>query len=204
MKLLWTGGGDTMNNGNNYAAIVIGVSAGGLSALETIFKELDAEFSLPILIVQHLSPSSANYLPVHFGARYPQKFKEADDKEMIEDSTIYFAPPNYHLLVEYDHHLALSAGARVNFSRPAIDVLFESAADVFADKLVGLILTGANSDGAVGLEKIKRYGGLTIVQDPKTAEVDAMPTAAFNATDVDHVLPLEQIGNFLNSLNRVN
>lgn len=193
-----------MNNENNYEAIVIGVSAGGLSALETIFKDLDAEFCLPILIVQHLSASSENYLPVHFGTRYPQNFKEADDKEKIESGTIYFAPPNYHLLVECDHHLALSASDRVNFSRPSIDVLFESAADVFADKLIGVILTGANSDGANGLEKIKRYGGLTIVQDPKTAESEPMPTAAINATNVDHVLPLEQIGNFLNSLNRVN
>lgn len=190
-----------MNDKNRYEAIVIGVSAGGLSALEIIFKQLDANFCLPILVVQHLSPSSENYLPVHFSARYPQNFKEADDKEEIRSNTIYFAPPNYHLLVEYDRHLALSADERVNFSRPAIDVLFESAADVFADKLVGIVLTGASSDGAVGLEKIKRYGGLAIVQDPKTAEAQAMPTAAIAATDVDHILTLEEIGPFLNSLN---
>jgi len=190
-----------MNDKNRYEAIVIGVSAGGLSALEIIFKQLDANFCLPILVVQHLSPSSENYLPVHFSARYPQNFKEADDKEEIRSNTIYFAPPNYHLLVEYDRHLALSADERVNFSRPAIDVLFESAADVFANKLIGIILTGASSDGAVGLEKIKRYGGLTIVQDPKTAEAQAMPTAAIAATDVDHILTLEEIGPFLNSLN---
>lgn len=193
-----------MNNENRYDAIVIGVSAGGLSALEVIFKELDADFCLPILVVQHLSPSSANYLPVHFSARYPQNFKEADDKEIIETNTIYFAPPNYHLLVECNRYLALSAGARVNFSRPAIDVLFESAADVYREKLIGLVLTGASSDGAKGLEKIKRYGGLTIVQDPQTAEAEAMPTAAIAATNVDHVLPLVEIGHFLNSLNRVN
>lgn len=193
-----------MKNQNTYEAIVIGVSAGGLSALEIIFKELDADFCLPILIVQHLSPSSENYLPIHFAARYPQTFKEADDKEEIANSTIYFAPPNYHLLVECDHHLALSADARVNFSRPAIDVLFETAADVFVDKLVGVILTGASADGAIGLEKIKRYGGLTIVQDPQTAEAEAMPTAAIGATDVDQILSLEEIGRFLNSLNRVN
>jgi len=190
-----------MNDKNRYEAIVIGVSAGGLSALEIIFKQLDANFCLPILVVQHLSPSSENYLPVHFSARYPQNFKEADDKEEIRSNTIYFAPPNYHLLVEYDRHLALSADERVNFSRPAIDVLFESAADVFANKLIGIILTGASSDGAVGLEKIKRYGGLAIVQDPKTAEAQAMPTAAIAATDVDHILTLEEIGPFLNSLN---
>ena len=190
-----------MDDKNKYEAIVIGVSAGGLCALEIIFKQLNANFCLPILVVQHLSPSSENYLPVHFSARYPQNFKEADDKEEIRSNTIYFAPPNYHLLVEYDRHLALSADERVNFSRPAIDVLFESAADVFANKLIGIILTGASSDGAVGLEKIKRYGGLTIVQDPKTAEAQAMPTAAIAATDVDHILTLEEIGPFLNSLN---
>lgn len=188
---------------SHYQAVTIGVSAGGLNALEVIFKELEDDFNLPILIVQHISPSSDNYLPVHFNARFPFNFKEADDKEPIEHGTIYFAPPNYHLLVECDRHLALSTEARVNFSRPSIDVLFDSAADVYREHLIGLVLTGASSDGAAGLAKIKHFGGLTIVQDPTTAEAMAMPQAAIQATEVDHILPLTKIGSFLNSLPRV-
>lgn len=189
-----------MSKSRQYRAIVIGVSAGGLAALEKILPVLNSSFSLPILVVQHVSPTSENYLPIHFSHRCKLEVKEAEDKEPIEGGVIYFAPPNYHLMVEYNRAVALSTDERVNFSRPSIDVLFETAAEAYEDGLVGIILTGANADGAAGMARIKQFGGLAVVQSPDTAEADAMPKAAIDAVDVDHVLPLDEIGHFLNTL----
>lgn len=183
-----------------YEAVVIGVSAGGLAALEAILSVLDPSFTLPVFIVQHISPESESYLSTHFSSRCALPVKEAEDKEDIQKGIVYFAPPNYHLLVERGRTLALSSDERVNFSRPSVDVLFESAADTYAEGLVGIILTGANNDGAAGLAKIKSMGGLTIVQSPHSAQVDVMPRAALLGTDVDHVIDLDQIGSFLNAL----
>jgi len=183
-----------------YEAVVIGVSAGGLTALDRILPQLPRDFCVPILIVQHIGADSESYLPTHFDVRCAMKVKEAEDKERIQRGKIYFAPPNYHLMVEHDHCIALSIDAKVNYSRPSIDVLFETAAITYRQKLIGVVLTGANHDGARGLARIKQYGGLTIVQDPDTAEVDTMPRAAMEATDVDKVLPLNDIASFLNKL----
>lgn len=183
-----------------YDAVVIGVSAGGLAALEKILPKLDKSIPVPVLIVQHVSPGSDNYMPKHFDSRSKVTVKEAEDKEVPVHGTVYFAPPNYHLLVEFERTLALSVEERVNFSRPSVDVLFETAAEAYRDKLIGVVLTGANSDGANGLARIKRLGGLTIVQSPETAEADAMPLAALEAVEADHVLPLGEIGYFINSL----
>lgn len=183
-----------------YDAVVIGVSAGGLAALNRVLPALVQPHFIPVLVVQHLSPESESYLPVHLDLRCTLHVKEAEDKEPLETGTVYLAPPNYHLMVEMDRALALSTEARVNYSRPSIDVLFETAAEVFCHKLVGVILTGANSDGAKGLARIKAFGGLTVVQAPETALADAMPRAAMEAVAVDHVLPLEEIGPFLNAL----
>jgi len=187
---------------NPFEAVVIGVSAGGLAALESILPALDESFSMPVLVVQHLSPNSESYLPLHLDVRCTLHAKEAEDKEPLEPGTIYIAPPNYHLMVEEGKTIALSAEERVHFSRPSVDVLFETAAEVFCDRLIGVILTGANSDGADGLAKIKQFGGLAIVQAPETAVADAMPNAAIKAVDVDHVLPLDGIGPFLQALNQ--
>lgn len=183
-----------------YEAIAIGVSAGGLSALEKILPKLDKYIPMPVFIVQHISPDSDNYLPKHFDARSFVTVKEGEDKEKATPGTVYFAPPNYHLMVEYERTISLSTEGRVNYSRPSIDVLFDTAADAYGNKLIGVILTGANSDGALGLKKIKKFGGLTIVQSPETAEADAMPKAAIEAVEVDHILPLDEIGDFLNTL----
>jgi len=120
----------------------------------------------------------------------------------VESGTIYFAPANYHLLVEPDKTFSLSTEARVNYSRPSIDVLFESAADTYMDRLVGIILTGANSDGTNGAARIKELGGLIIAQDPETAEADAMPMSVVKHVQVDHILALNRIGDFINSLNQ--
>lgn len=189
-----------MENGK-YRAIVIGVSAGGIAALEQILPALDKGVRLPILIVQHIGAESENYLVDHFKLCCPLAVKEADDKEIIQDATVYFAPPNYHMLIEPDHTIALSADRKINYSRPSIDALFETAAEAYCEQLVGVVLTGANADGAQGLAKIKEFGGLTIVQAPESAEVDTMPLAAIAATTVDHILPLADIGAFLSGLN---
>jgi two-component system chemotaxis response regulator CheB len=135
-------------------------------------------------------------LPQLLGESSSAPVREASDKETIEPATIYLAPPDYHLLIE-DGHFALATDARVQFARPSIDVLFETAAEVYGDRALGVILTGANADGAAGLRSIRERGGLTVVQDPATAERSAMPAAALAATPVDAVLPLEEIGPFL-------
>ena len=181
-------------------AVVIGVSAGGLAALEQILPILSHTFPLPVLVVQHVSPTADNYLPIHFSPRCALTVKEAEDKEPIEAGVIYFAPPNYHLMVEYDRTIALSVDERVNFSRPSVDVLFETAAEAYQQGVTGVILTGANFDGAAGLSKIKQLGGMAVVQSPETAEASAMPKAAIEAVEADYILPLDQIGQFLNSL----
>jgi two-component system chemotaxis response regulator CheB len=185
---------------DKYEAVVIGVSAGGLAAMDKILPQLNSDFCLPILIVQHINPNSENYLPTHYNVRCSLEVKEAEDKEPINPGTIYFSPPNYHLMVECDKSIALSVDPKVNFSRPSVDVLFETAASTYKEKLLGIILTGANKDGAAGVVKIKKKGGTTIVQAPETAEADAMPKAAIDAVDVDQVLSLEDITEFLNGL----
>jgi len=189
-----------MGANRKYEAVVIGVSAGGLTALNEILPALSSAFRLPVLVVQHISPSSDSYLPVHFSVRIALRSKEAEDKEPILGGTIFFAPPNYHMMVECDRTIALSVDPKVNFSRPAIDVLFETAAETYRDRLIGVVLTGGNSDGARGLARIKELGGLAIVQSPGTAEAQAMPLAAIEATKVDHVLPLDRIGSLINSI----
>ncbi|TKB48614.1 chemotaxis protein CheB [Ferrimonas sediminicola] len=183
-----------------YQAVVIGVSAGGMAALERVLPRLAADFSLPVLIVQHVGPVSDSYLPIHFSMRCALPVYEAEDKQPIEAGAIYFAPPNYHLMVERTHTLALSTDDRVNFSRPAVDVLFDTAADAYGPGLVGVILTGSNSDGAAGMARIKRRGGLLVVQTPESAEAPQMPLAVLERVEVDHQLPLSEIGHFLNSL----
>ena len=184
----------------HYEAVVIGVSAGGLAALEAVLSELGDSFSLPVLIVQHISPDSESYLPYHFASRCSLTVKEADDKEEIAPRTVYFAPPDYHMMVELDRTISLSVESRVNFSRPSVDVLFETASETYGTGLIGVILTGANNDGAAGLVKIKQLGGLAIVQSPETAQADAMPRAALDATRADHILNLKEIGKCLDLL----
>ncbi|MCW8994286.1 MAG: chemotaxis protein CheB [Psychromonas sp.] len=187
-------------NGINYRAIVIGASAGGLTALTAILQSLKSTFCLPILVVQHVSPQGESYLATHFETRCILSVKEAEDKEPIKRGSLYIAPPNYHMLVEFDGCIALSIDPPVNFSRPSIDVLFESAADFYGKELIGIVLTGANSDGAAGLKYLSERGGMTIVQSIETAAAEAMPKAAIEALKVDHILDLKEIGGFLNDI----
>ncbi len=184
-----------------YQAVVIGVSAGGIAALEKILPNVKKDCTFSIMIVQHITADGGNYLVEHFSSCCSLPVIGAEDKQIIEPCTIYFAPANYHLLVERQKSLALSIEAKVNYSRPSIDVLFETAAEAYCHRLVGVVLTGANADGAAGLAKVKEMGGLTIVQSPETAEVATMPLAALKSTKVDHVLKLSEIGSFLSDLN---
>ena len=185
-----------------YQIIVIGGSAGAMAALTKLLPVFPTGYPLPIVIAQHLHPWQDDYHLEHFGDQCALPVKEARDKESIEAGTIYFAPPNYHLLINDDKTFSLSIDDKVNYARPSIDVLFESAVDVYAPWLVGVILTGANNDGAEGLRLIKERGGLAIVQDPQTAESAYMPKAALAATKVDYVLPLPEIGKLLLELPR--
>ena len=180
-----------------YKLIVIGGSAGATAALIELLPVFPADFPLPIAIVQHLHPLQDGYFVERYGRSCNLVVKEAGDKERLLPGYVYFAPVNYHLLIEENKVFALSIDERVNYARPSIDVLFESAADVYGAGLIGVILTGANQDGAQGLRSIKARGGLAIVQDPDTAESTYMPRAALEATPVDHILPLPDIGRLL-------
>ena len=183
-----------------YEAIVLGVSAGGLKALTTLFTNIKDSFKIPILLVQHMHAGSDDYLARYLASICKLTVKEADEKERIKNKTVYIAPANYHLMIEDDKTLSLTIDQKVNYSRPSIDVLFESAVDVYNDKLIGVILTGANDDGARGMEQIKKAGGLTIIQNPKTAEVASMPEAVTKRIKPDHILELEAIAKLLNSI----
>ncbi|WP_017672362.1 chemotaxis protein CheB [Blastomonas sp. AAP53] len=178
-------------------AIVIGASAGGVQALLSILTALPPQFSCPILIVLHVPQRNDNPLVSLLRARCLLDVKEAEDKEPLGQGTIYFAPPGYHLLIEKNMTIALSSDEPVNFSRPAIDVLFETAADALSDAVTGIILTGANHDGAQGLRAIGAAGGTAIVQDPSTAEMPAMPLAALEACPLAQSLSIDEIIEFL-------
>jgi len=177
----------------NYEAIVIGVSSGGMTALKFIFSTLPAGFSIPIIIVQHVSPRSDNEWIKLLNEKSNLTIKEADEKEKIEPGNVYIAPSNYHLLVEKDKTFSLTIDERVNYARPSIDVLFETAAEAYKNKLIGVILTGSNNDGAIGIKRIKECGGLVIIQDPETAESSYMPASAIATIEPDYILSLEKI-----------
>lgn len=178
-------------------AIVIGGSAGAFDALATIFSGLPPHFRTPIALVLHLPPNKPSYLVSVLGTYCPMKIKEAEDKEPLTPETVHIAPPNYHLLVERGGYLSLSVDDWVHFSRPSIDVLFESAADAYGPAVLGVLLTGANEDGARGLARIREAGGKTVVQSPETALVRTMPEAAMSMNSDHLVLALPRIGPFL-------
>ena len=180
-----------------YGAIVIGVSSGGMNAMKILFSILPKGFLIPIVIVQHVSPHSDSQWIKFLNDKSEMYIKEADEKESIKLGTAYIAPPNYHLLIESDNTFSLTIDKRVNYARPSIDVLFESAAEVYKNKLIGVVLTGANNDGTNGIKKIKEYGGIAIIQDPETAESTYMPLSAIAAIKPDHILSLEEIANVL-------
>lgn len=173
--------------------VVIGASAGGVDALLALLSGLPAGWRLPIVVVLHLPEQYQSRLPEVFSQRLPFAAREAEDKLPVAEGTLYFAPPGYHLSIESDLCFSLSCEPPVLFSRPAIDILMGSAADAYGRSLAGVLLTGANEDGARGLLRIHEAGGLTIVQDPAEAQAPAMPLAALAVHQPDHVLPLREI-----------
>jgi two-component system, chemotaxis family, protein-glutamate methylesterase/glutaminase len=182
-------------------AIVIGGSAGGVEALAALLPALPAGLHVPVLVVLHLPRERPSLLVEIFSPRCALPVREALDKDPIEPGTVYFAPADYHLLVDTGPRLALSLDEPVHYSRPSIDVLFESAADVYGAGLLGIVLTGASQDGADGLAAVHRAGGLTAVQHPSDAQSPFMPQAALRLTPaVDHVLPLQDLARLLGSL----
>jgi len=181
-------------------AVVIGASAGGVAALFQVLGTLPSAFAIPVLCVLHLPDDRHSQLAGVLQRRLHRPVCEARDKERISSGQIYVAGPGYHLSVERDLTLSLSQEEPVHFSRPAIDFLFISAADAYGDSLLGVLLTGANEDGARGLAYIKNNGGRTIVQDPRDAQVALMPEAALALHQPDHILTLSGIGQLLATL----
>src|SRR5665647_1282864 len=185
-----------------YEAIVIGVSSGGMNAMKVIFSLLPKGFSIPVIIVQHVSAHSNNQWIKLLNDKSNLYIKEADEKEKIENGTIYIAPANYHLMIEKNKTFSLTIDERVNYARPSIDVLFESAAEAYKDKLIGVILTGSNNDGTNGIKRIKECGGLAIIQNPETAESSYMPASAIATNQPDYILSLEEITALLIKLDK--
>ncbi|RVT90416.1 chemotaxis protein CheB [Sphingomonas crocodyli] len=173
-------------------AIVVGASAGAVQALSRLLPNLPATYPLPILVVVHVPPERSE-LATLFGAKCRLRVKDAEDKESIRPGYVYFAPSDYHLLVEDQRTLALSVDEPVLYSRPSVDILFESAADAFGDAVAGIILTGANEDGAAGLAAIANAGGRAIVQQPHEAFASAMPLAALARCPQAEPLTLDAI-----------
>ena len=178
----------------------IGASWGGLKAVGQVLADLPAELDLPIAIAQHRHPDSQEgTLAELLAAQTDRTVLDVEDKMAIEPGYVYIAPPNYHLLVERGS-FALSVDERIRFARPSIDVLFETAAHAYGAGVIGIILTGANDDGAHGLAKIKQAGGVAVIQDPLGAARRTMPDAAIAATVADAILPLDAIGKFVYGL----
>jgi two-component system chemotaxis response regulator CheB len=176
---------------------VIGVSTGGVAALKQLLPALPADFPIPILVVSHLTPTSDDGLAVLLNSFSSIRVKEADEEEALSPGTVYLAPANYHLLVERKGCLSLSIDPPVNFARPSVDVLFESAAEIFGPALIGVVLTGAGSDGSKGLLTIRQRGGITVVQDPADAEMDSMPKQALALLSPDYLIPLQELPGLL-------
>ena len=187
--------------GRQVELVVIGCSLGGMRALQTIFSSLSDDFCVPIAVVQHRHKASNEGLPAYFRRQSKLCVTDVEDKQSIKPGCIYLAPADYHLLVERGT-FSLSVDGAVAFSRPSIDVLFESAADAYREHLVGVVLTGANADGVRGAQRIKQRGGFVVVQDPATAESPVMPQAVIDQARVDRILPLDRIGPYLVELCR--
>lgn len=186
----------------NAEFVAIGCSAGGFDALRVILPALPVGFNKSVVVVIHLSPEKESLVAKTFEGRLSLPVKEAEDKEVMEKGKVYVAPPNYHLLVEPDGSFSLSVDDPENCSRPSIDVLFDSAAHVFGEKMIGVLLTGANADGANGLREVRTCGGTAVVQDPATAQYRTMPQAGRELADPQLVMPLEDIALWLANLGR--
>lgn len=180
-----------------YQAIVIGTSAGGLQVLTSLFETLPPDYPIPVIVTQHRANEQTHLFEEVLQYKCKIQIKQADEKEDILPGRIYTAPAGYHLLIERNRIFSLASDVPVKFSMPSIDVLFESAAVTYKNRLIGIILTGANDDGAAGIQRIKELQGMTIAQDPTEAQFPAMPRAAVSTGKVDAVWKIDQIRKFL-------
>ncbi|MBN2166572.1 MAG: chemotaxis protein CheB [Marinilabiliaceae bacterium] len=187
--------------GNSYRAIIIGGSAGSFSVVSKILSKVKPGFSIPIIICLHRLKHVRSGLVEGINLKSQIKVKEPFDKEKIMNGSAYIAPSNYHMFIEFDNTIALSTEAVYNHSRPSIDYTFSSAANVYRNKCIGILLTGANKDGANGMKDIHTMGGYTIIQDPVTCDIKTMPMAAMQLFTPDKVMNPDQISDFLNTLN---
>jgi two-component system chemotaxis response regulator CheB len=181
-------------------AIVLGASAGGVQALSELLPALPGSAQVSVFVVLHLPRDRPSLLAEVFSHKCALTVREAQDKEPVAPGTVYFAPANYHLLIDEGPQLALSVDELVHHSRPSIDVLFESAAEIYRERLLGVILTGANEDGAAGLAAVHDAGGITVIQEPQSAQASLMVLSALRRRCPDLVLPLGEIGQLFGSL----
>ncbi len=186
--------------GRDVDAVVIGTSAGGVEALTALLPALPARLAAAVFVVLHLPRERPSLLVDIFAPRCAVPVREAQDKEPVAPGTVYFAPPDYHLLVDAGPQLALSVDEPVHYSRPSIDVLFQSAADLYGARLLAVVLTGGNQDGAEGARAVREAGGLVAVQDPADAQVPLMPQAALATGPADFVLPLPALAALFRTL----
>lgn len=181
-------------------AFIIGGSAGSLEVLLKLFPKIDPEINFTIIIIVHRKHGNDSLLEELLSSKTSIPVKEVDEKEKILPGVIYIAPSDYHLLIEQDHTFSLDYSEKVNYSRPSIDVTFQTAAEVYKTKLVCLLLSGSNSDGVNGLKSVKQWGGIAAVQNPETAQVAYMPAQALLNVEIDRILNIEEMGDFLNLL----
>lgn len=183
-------------------ALIIGGSAGSLDVLLKVLPAIDSQIKFPIIIVIHRKKGTESLLPELLSGRTRLTVKEAEEKEVLLPRTIYIAPSDYHLLLELDHTISLDYSEKINFSRPAIDPTFQTAAEVFKDKLVCLLLSGSNADGVIGLKTAKKWGGRVVIQNPETAQVSFMPEQARLQMETDFILNAEDMAEFINLLSK--
>lgn len=181
-------------------AVVIGCSAGGLTVLTAVLETLPRHYTIPVIVVQHRANEHNHLLEEVLQHKCTIQVKQADEKESIQSGIIYVAPPGYHLLIESDRTFSLAADVRVQYSMPSIDVTFETAAETYRQGLTGILMTGANSDGAQGIQKVKEFMGTTIAQDPREAQHPTMPMAAIATGKVDQILNTIGIRKYLTDL----
>lgn len=187
---------------DGYKVVLIGGSTGSIDVLLKLLPVLRTTLTFALLIVLHRRNTADSTLANLFSLKTSLPLKEVDDKDVLAAGTVYLAPADYHVLIEQDGTFSLDDSEKVNYSRPSIDVTFESAADVYGPALVGILLSGANTDGTAGLTAIKRAGGVSVVQQPETAQVAFMPQHALLNAPIDHVLDVEGMIRFVNALNR--
>ncbi len=193
---------DKYNLNNSYKAVVIGGSAGSFQGIVKILSQIPKNFHLPIIMCLHRLKHVRNGFVEALSIKSVVQVVEPNDKELIKKGGVYLAPSNYHMSVELGNHFAMSTEDMINNSRPAIDVTLGTAAYVYRDKLVGILLSGANRDGGLGMKNIKDKGGLTIVQEPSECMIDTMPKAALSLTQIDYTLKIDEIIEFLVELDK--